>query len=295
MQRAVDELGVRPTILWLGLPTWTALDVADWLAPELLVYYCGDALTELPGLRRGIVASERAVLQRADVVFAASSALVDHCRELGADPIPVPMSIDFDASRSAREGRLPMPSELRHLSGHLIGYMGGLNSKVDVELLNAIVQAFPNDTVVVLGSVEDARFKPHPAPNFVILGERPYERIAAYLVRFDVCLIPYRLNEFTDAVNPGKLLEYLAVGRPVVSTPLREVLPFSSLVRIARSQDEFLVAIEETLRIGNTPREQEERVRRAEANGYERIAPQVIDVVEHKLLSRTDRKTGGSQ
>lgn len=291
MGRSLEHLGPRPRVLWIGLPTWTALDMADWLGHRLLVYYCGDALTDLPGLRRGIVASERALLQKADVVFAASSALVEHCRELGADPVEVPMSIDFEASRAAREGRVPAPSELRGLAGRLIGYMGGLNSKVDVELLEAVCERFPNDTLVVLGGVDDPRCRPRSAPNLVILGERPYGQIAGYLVRFDVCLIPYKLSQFTKAVNPGKLLEYLALGRPVVSTPLPEVLRFSKLVRVAGNREEFLAAIEDAFRTGNDRREQEERVRRAETHAYETVAASVIAVAERTLRSRVERGT----
>jgi glycosyltransferase involved in cell wall biosynthesis len=282
MRRAVDALGDRPTILWIGLPTWTSLDVADWLAPRLVVYYCGDAVTRLPGLRRGIVESERAVARRADVVFAASAALVEHCREMGAQAMPVPMSIDFGASRLAREGRTPIPRELVGLRGRLIGYMGGLNAKVDVELLDVVVRAFPNDTLVVLGSVEHPRYRPR-SRDVVILGERPYDQIAGYLVRFDVCLIPYVLDRFTEAVNPGKLLEYLAVGRRVVSTPLPEVLPFAPLVRIATTHEEFVAAVDEALRAGNAPHDREERVRLAEEHSFGRVTAGLIDIVDRRL------------
>lgn len=283
LRRPIASLGSARRILWIGLPTWAALDIAGLISPVLTVYYCGDALTELPGLRRSIVDSEREVVRRANVVFAASAALMDHCRELGADPIPVPMSIDFEASRAARDGRTDVPPELRGLHGRLIGYMGGLNSKVDVGSLEAVCQRFPNDTLVVLGSVEDPRFQPRPSPNLVIVGERPYGRIAEYLVRFDVCLIPYRLTEFTAAVNPAKLLEYLAVGRPVVSMRLPEVVQFSEVIRIAEDREAFLGAIAEALSAGDDPAAREQRVRRAQANAYERVGTYVIDSMERSL------------
>lgn len=286
LRRALASIRGRPIVLWLGLPTWTALDMAEWIDPEVVAYYCGDALGRLPGLRRSIVRSEEAVLRRADIVFAASSALVEHCRRHGVEPLPVPMALDLAASRSAREGTSPMPAELRGLRGRIIGYMGGLNAKVDVGLLDAVAEGFPDDTLVILGSVEDPRARPRPAPNVVILGERPHERIGAYLARFEVCLIPYVLSDFTDAVNPAKLIEYLAVGRPVVSTPLREVLPYSDVVRVARGAEAFIAAIEETLRSPDTAEDRERRVRRAEANAHERVG-ELVDGVFRRELVRT--------
>lgn len=287
---ALRSIRGRPVVLWIGLPTWTALDVATWLNPALVIYYCGDALARLPGVRRGIVRSEQAVLRRADLVFAASSALVEHCRRSGVEPIHIPMALDLTASRPAREGRVPVPPELAGLRGRIIGYMGGLNAKVDVALLDAVAARFVDDTLVILGSVEDPRYKPRAAPNVVILGERPYERIGGYLARFDVCLIPYVLSEFTDAVNPAKLIEYLAVGRPVVSTPLREVLPYSDVVRVAKGVDGFVAAVEEVLRSPDTAEERERRVQRAEENARERIGALVDDLVQRALL----RSSAGS-
>lgn len=277
------RLSGGPRILWVGLPTWTALDVANSVRPRVLVYYCGDAFTELPGLRRGIAASEREIIRRSDVVFATSRALIEHCRELGADPIAVPVGIDIRASRAARDGNTPEPPELRSLRGRKIGYMGGLNYKVDAALLDAVSARFPNDTLVVLGSVEDPRSAPRPAPNVVILGERPYGRIAEYIACFDVCLVPYRMNEYTASVSPAKLLEYLAVGRPVVSTPLPEVLAFADVVRLADTHEAFLNAIAETLGAPDDPAAREMRQRRADAHSYERLADELIAIVEGKL------------
>lgn len=276
----------RPLVYWVGLPTWAGLDLVRWLRPALTVYYCGDGFTELPGLRPGIRDSERALLAHADIVFATSHALFEHCAALGATPILVPVAIDLEASRDAREGKLPVPPELRGLRGRLIGYMGGLNYKVDVQILDAIAERFRDDTIVILGSVEDARFRPRSAPNVVILGERPYEEIGAYLARFDVCLIPYRLNEYTAGVSPAKLLEYLAVGRPVVSTSLPEVLPYRPVVRIANDREEFLNAVAEALEQEEGAQERASRVRWAARNSYESVVADLVSRVERELAAR---------
>lgn len=281
----VLRLGSGRRVLWIGLPTWAAVDLARSLAPDLIVYYCGDAFAEIPNVRQSLRESERAVIARSDVVFANSRELVRHCLALGAiDPILVPIGIDLGASSDARDGRLPVPQELRTLRGRLIGYMGGLNHKVDVALLESVARAFPQDTLVILGSVEDPRFVPR-VPNLVILGERAYEDIGAYLVRFDVCLVPYVLNEFTASVYPGKLVEYLALSRPVVSTPLPEVLPYSSVVRIAEGSEAFVRAVRDALDTPDTDEARSARIRAVERNAYERIVAEMVAIVDQRLAA----------
>jgi glycosyltransferase involved in cell wall biosynthesis len=276
----------RIRVMWVGLPTYAALDLADHVRPDVLVYYCGDAFTELPGLRRGIATSERELARRADVVFATSGSLAEHCRALGADPVLVPVAIDVGASAAAREGRTSIPAELAALRGRLIGYMGGLNYKVETAILDAVAERFADDTLVILGSVEDAASAPRARSNVVILGERPYERIHAYLARFAVGLIPYRRNEYTAGVSPAKLLEYLAVGRPVVSTGLPEVLPFADVVRIADGIEPFVQAVAEELDAADSAEQRARRQRRAEANSYERVGSELIATVERKAGAR---------
>lgn len=282
----ISRLAAR-RVLWIGLPTWAAVDLIDIVRPDLIVYYCGDAFAEVPGVRQSLQASEREVIGRSDLVIANSSALVEHCRELGArDALFVPVGIDLAASEDARAGRLAVPVELRGLPGRLIGYMGGLNHKVDLPLLEAVADAFPDDTLVVLGSVEDPRYRPRDRRNVLILGERSYDDIGAYLVRFDVCLIPYVVNEFTISVYPGKLVEYLALCRPVVATPLPEVLPYAPVVDIAGTPEAFVDAVAAALERPDTPELRAERLAWASRNSYEGLVATMVGAMEQRLAVR---------
>jgi glycosyltransferase involved in cell wall biosynthesis len=289
LRRGLGRLGGRDLVMWISLPTWAALDFAAWLQPDLLVYHCGDSFSQIAGLRRGIVESERELIRRSDVVFTHSLALAEHCRALGAEPVHVPVAIDVGASAAARRGETEPPPELRAIAGRVIGYMGGFNQKVDTALVDAVVAAFPRDTVVVLGSVEDPRFAPRPAPNLLVMGERPYDRIASYIAHFDVCIVPYRITDYTRAVSPAKLLEYLAVGRPVVSTPLPEALPYADVIEIAEATEPFLRAI---TRVLDRPDGAEARLRRqgrVEENSLERVAARFVGVLDELVRERAHR------
>lgn len=273
----------RPIVLWVALPTWVASDLVALIRPVALVYYCGDAFTQIRGLRP-IAASETDVARRADVVFATSGALADHLRELGCDPQITAHPIDIAAARAALGS--PSPPELRGMRGRIIGYMGGLNQKVDVDLLRAVARRFSADTLAVLGSIEDPDAVPRDVANVVVLGERPHAETGRFLVNFDVCLIPYRLNAFTRSVNPVKLLEYLAVGQRVVSTALPEVLPYADLIRIARTQDEFLSQIDSVLGTADTADARERRMARAAEHAHQTVSRRLLDVVEQAITSK---------
>lgn len=276
-------LGGAPMVLWVGLPNWAALDLAAILRPALLVYYCGDAFREVPGVRRGLVESESALIRRADLVFANSLALLAYCRSTGAsDARFVPIGVDLSISARVRAAAPPAPPELASAQGRIIGYMGGLNHKLDIELLDAVARAHPGDTLAVLGGIEDREHVP-TAPNVLMIGERPYEEIGRYIFHFDVGLVPYVVNEFTASVYPGKLVEYLAHGRPVVSTPLPEVMPYRDVVRIEASRAGFINAVSEALATPDTPEIMARRIAAVQKNGYEAVVGEMISAVDARM------------
>lgn len=284
LRRAAPELDGRATVSWISLPNWTTLDVTRALRPRLVVYYCGEEFAAVPQAHPSIRESERAVLAEADIVFATSRRLEMLCKQAGRDDtILAPVGVDLQAFADAAAGRLDRPADLRGLRGRVIGYLGGLNHKVDVPLLEAVVRAFPDDSVVILGSVEDPRCAPRPAPNLYVLGERRYEEIAAYLQHFDVCLIPYVRNEFTDSVCPAKLNDYLAAGRSVVSTALAEVLPFRAVIRVGDGHDAFITNVREALEEWNSERSVAARVAAAATRSYDVIVPRMLAAVEARL------------
>jgi glycosyltransferase involved in cell wall biosynthesis len=125
--------------------------------------------------------------------------------------------------------------------------MGAVFSYLDYDLLVAAARAFPQGSLILVGPLQDvhgaARLKKEP--NTVLLGPRPQERIPDYLAAFDVCLCPFRSGAVRRAVNPLKVYEYLAAGRPVVSTPLESLAqePVARWIRFAEGAEAFSSAI----------------------------------------------------
>ena len=129
----------------------------------------------------------------------------------------------------------------------VIGFMGGLGDWIDYGLLTELSRRLRGLTFVLVGPVTADTRSLARATNVHFLGEKPYRELPCYVQHFDVCLIPFRCNKLSESVNPIKLFEYLSAGKPVVSTPLPEVLPYKGVVDIEADADGFEDAIRRNL------------------------------------------------
>lgn len=280
--------GVRRghALAMITLPNWTSLDVSRALRPRLLVYYCADEFAAVPDAEPSTAESEDALLQEAHLVFVTSERLRQLCSRHGASPVFVPVGVDLDVFADAAARRLPRPAALSGLPGRVIGYLGGLNHKVDIALLEQVARTFHRDSVVVVGSVDDPRYAPRPMPNLRILAGHGHDEVPAFLQHFAVCLIPYMRSQFTDSVYPAKLHEYLAAGRPVVSTDLPEVLPFADVVRVASDAGAFITHVREALEGRDAPEAIAARVAVAARHDYGIVIPRMLGEIERRLVEK---------
>jgi glycosyltransferase involved in cell wall biosynthesis len=208
------------------------------------IYYCADEYTTFPGLRPALVAElERRLMDTVDVVVATSRALQEAKSARHPRVVYLPHAVDVEHFARACDPATPVPADLAALPRPIVGFTGLIRDLVDVEILDTIARRRPDWSVVLIGRRNfDAAPLPR-RPNLHYLGERPYAEIPGYLRGLDVCLMPYRRVPTATYMNPVKLREYLAAGKPIVSTPLPEVVQFGGLVEVAADGDEFVARI----------------------------------------------------
>jgi glycosyltransferase involved in cell wall biosynthesis len=253
--RAAQLAAVRGQIAYarrrLGLPgpaiSWFSLPVAAPLRGRLRdrnsIFYYQDRYDAFTGVDADLLRALTADLARNCTVSIATSAeLAADLRVLGAAPLLVPHGVD--AARFA--GDPAPPDDLRGLERPLVGYVGILDDYLSLDAIRAVADGLERGTVVLVGGVNtDVSLLDHP--RIARLGFRDYGAIPAYLAAFDCCLVPFRMTRLTTAVNPIKLREYLAAGRPVVSAPLPAVLEYRDVVELADGADEFSRAVARVL------------------------------------------------
>jgi glycosyltransferase involved in cell wall biosynthesis len=252
LRRLVDGLvaehAAAELILWYYTPA--ALEFTDHLEPAAIVYDCMDELSLFHGAPASLAHNEKRLLARADVVFTGGHSLYEHKRDRHHNIHPFPSSVDVPHFAQARE-LLDDPPDQADIAHPRAGFFGVIDERMNLELLEELADARPELQLVMIGpivKIDPARLPQRP--NLHWLGSKRYAELPAYLAGWDVAIMPFALNEATRFISPTKTPEYLAAGRPVVSTPIRDVVaPYghAGLAWIADTAADFAVAIDEAL------------------------------------------------
>lgn len=255
--RAVREwlgAGGDPLIVITFLPTPLARAVIAALRPALVVYYCLDRMAESsPGARRA-AHTERLLFAEADLVLVTSSLLYEAAAGSSSRVELLESGVHVRQFETALRSRAEPLEPLAGLPRPVIGYVGSIRSATDLSLLARAAELAPDLQFVLAGPLFVDVAPLAALPNVLLLDPIPHGDIARYMVRFDVGILPYSIDEFTAGIMPVKLKEYLAAGLPVVATPLPEVVSFAErhpgLVRFAADPAGFVAALREALSDG---------------------------------------------
>jgi len=209
-----------------------------------VVYDCMDELANFRFAPRDIAERERLLLQRADVVFTGGYRLFESKSRYHDNTHFFGCGVDVDHYSRARSPKTRLPAEVAGLDRPVFGYFGVIDERIDYELIARLADGCPQGTVVMVGPVVKVDPDSLPSrPNIFWLGQRSYDDLPALVKSFDVCLMPFALNESTQYINPTKTLEYMAAGKPIVSTAVPDVVrQFTPIVAVAHSIDEFIEA-----------------------------------------------------
>jgi glycosyltransferase involved in cell wall biosynthesis len=237
---------IREHVQWFYTPM--ALPIAHALPPpQACVYDCMDELSAFKGAPVALLEREAELFARADLVFTGGHALFEAKRHLHGNIHPFPSSVDRAHFAAARV-RQPDPPDQAGIAHPRLGFFGVIDERMDLRLLEAVAQARPQWQIVMLGPVTKIDEADLPRlPNIHYLGSKAYADLPKYVAGWDVALMPFAKNESTRFISPTKTPEYLAAGKPVVSTSIRDVVrPYSvnGLAHIADTPSDFVAACE---------------------------------------------------
>ncbi|MEH1915135.1 UDP-galactopyranose mutase [Nostoc sp.] len=241
------EHNINKYICWYYTPM--AIAFTRHLQPQAVVYDCMDELSAFQGASPTLKNYEAELFSRADLVFTGGQSLYESKVNQHPNVYAFPSSVDvahFGQARNVQE-----PEDQAHIPHPRLGFFGVIDERMDIELLAGIAEARPDWHLVIIGPVvkiDPANLPQHE--NIHYLGGRDYKQLPAYLAGWDLAMLPFARNESTHFISPTKTPEYLAAGRPVVSTSIRDVVrPYgeSKLVRIADTVSEFVAAAEQAM------------------------------------------------
>jgi glycosyltransferase involved in cell wall biosynthesis len=236
----------RKTILYLWRPHHElALYLIDC---DLSCYHMVDEYT-FSAIEKPLGEEEAQLISRVDQVFIHSPALLEKKGNLNPHTAFVPNGVDYRAYATAHDE----PTDLKPIPHPRIGYVGIIKTQLDLTLLSALAQRHPQWSFVFVGpqgnlvGEGDLLQKLSSMTNVYLLGGKPVSTLPAYTQHMDVCMLCYKMNDYTKFIYPLKLHEYLASGRPVVGSRIRSLEEFAHTIRLARTTDEWSQALNDML------------------------------------------------
>jgi len=243
-----------PLIAWYYTPMM--LPFSRHINPTVTVFDAMDELSKFKFAPVKLLDLEQELIDRADVVFTGGSSLYEAKKDRHDSVHCFPSSVDRAHFCKARAHQFD-PADQEDLPKPRLGFYGVIDERFDIELLDRIAEARPNWSFVMVGPVVKISEEDLPRrPNICYLGGKTYDQLPSYLSGWDVALMPFAMNESTQFISPTKTPEYLAGGKPVVSTPIKDVVRhYGHLegVKIASTAEEFVEACEQALELSRNP------------------------------------------
>jgi len=275
LNKLTKHLGSEKPIFWIYLPTWTVLKCVRRIPHQLLVYNSIDALDAGPdGVSRNYAIAEAEILKRADLVLTTSETLYQEKLPHNKNTHWVPSGVDdswFNACDPA--------DDITYLPGPRIGFFGAIDHRLDLDLIADLAKKYGDWTFVLIGTVRGDVSILQNKKNVHFLGPKPHSQLASYVSGLDVVFLPYVLDDFTRHIQPAKLYECLALGKPVVATSLPSLETFDGLVSLVEGVVAFGQALADAI-TEDKPELQEERREVARANSWGRRYQEILTLVK---------------
>ncbi|RZJ24383.1 MAG: glycosyltransferase family 1 protein, partial [Flavobacterium sp.] len=211
---------------------------------DTVVYDCMDELSLFKGAPQALIDQEKYLLASADIVFTGGKSLYESKKQMHKNVYCFPSSVDEAHFAKAANG-IAVPADIAGISSPIVGYFGVIDERIDLELIRETAQKLPRISFVMIGplaKIDDADLpREH---NIQYLGMKSYEELPGYLKAFSIAMMPFALNDATKFISPTKTLEYMAAGKPIISTKIKDVeRDYSHCVSLVETPAEFCAAI----------------------------------------------------
>jgi len=311
-QKVVDKLNQvlekinmpeKIRILWSCFPMFVdyfsaegeSTSGGDGIKADLKVFDTVDNWIEHPSFIRykeRLKSNYQIIAQKSDLIFTVSKNLIDFFHDLGRDEdvFWIPNGVDVN---HFSKSKFEMPKDLQKIPQPIIGYVGVIQQRADLDLLEYLAEKNPDKSFVLIGPLWPVYFRKLRRPaieikklkkykNIYLLGRKPYQISPAYIKNFDVAISPHRLDAFIKYTNSLKVLEYLACGRPVVTTPPSGVERFSHLIYIAQDYQDFNKKLNQAIKDDSTEL-REKRIENMKEQDWGLRIKRMIKLIKSKL------------
>lgn len=278
---AMILLGFKKPIFYVGCAP--AFEVVKKLNRQYLIYERTDLFEEMPGANKPYISSlDDQLTTSADLVLYVNTALWKQGIQKNKNSLLIGHGVDFELFANAAASK-HIPEDIARIPRPIIGFFGDISDKTsDMALLEFAAEKLPNMSFVFVGTISADISSLMRFRNVHFLGPKPYEQVPLYGKEFDVAIMPWNRSRWIEFCNPIKIKEYLALGKPVVSTYYSEIEPYSGLVYIAKDYDAFVSCIRNAAD-ERDPAKQQERRERVRNETWDSKVAQIKVIIEKDL------------
>lgn len=289
LKRKLRRMGMENSILWIYTPD--AVVLAGRLGEKLLCYDCVDNYASQPWYQKNfkdIDKDELELLKKADLVFTSSKNLYKDKRKYNSQTYLVYNVGDYNHFIKATYPETKIPEDIKQIPKPIVGFIGAIDDyKLDIELLSYLARRRADWSIVLIGpggvggkEIDVSVLKSYK--NIYFLEKRKYEILPNYIKGFDICIIPYKSNEYTESCFPLKFFEYLATGKPVVVSGLPELERFTPLIKVAKDKEEFSSSVQEVLKT-DSEKDKQRRIEIAKKNTWDEKIKTITEIITENL------------
>lgn len=254
-----------------------------------VVYDCVDEISAFPRFdtpekKKKIIALEQMVLDKTSFVFATTRNLAENKKKFNPGTFYVPNVAEFDMFHKVATDDLTIPEDIQKIQKPVLGYIGALGSyRINFNLINYLSQRYPEWNIVLIGPIGEMSIDNRlmRRDNLTCLGTKAYDQLPNYIKAFDVCLLPYAKNPYTEFSFPLKFWEFMATGKPIVATDIPAFEEFESLIPVCHSNEEFATAVKKCLKEKdpNSPK----RIEAAKSNTWQKRIGTMMEHINEYL------------
>lgn len=291
LENLISSHDLGTPVVWLYTPS--ALPLLQRLDAKTIIYDCIEE-PAAPGEAAGeLEAREHSLLKLADLVFTGGPSLFRHKQALHENVHSLPSSVDKEHFAAVGPG-IDHPEQAM-LARPRFGFFGLIDQRFDPVAVSLLADAHREWQIVLVGPIANIDLRSLPRrPNIHYMGERPYAELPQFISGWDVCLLPFAVNAATRFVSPAKVLEYMAAGKPIVTTALPDVVePFGHIVHVGRHAQSFVAACERALGEPMAIREKRVAMMRnvVKATSWDATAEKMLSLVEEVAHRQQKRRT----
>lgn len=239
----MKHLEIATPVLWFYAPMYS--QVIENIPHSLIIFDCMDELKAFKGAPPALLDNEKYLLSKADIVFTGGKSLYDSKKKVHNNVYCFPSSVDRNHFAQSLDKNTNIPEDIANLKKPTIGFYGVIDERIDLELLQNIAKKLPKVSFVMIGPVVKINEADLPRlHNIHYLGAKKYDELPRYLKGIDIAFMPFALNESTKFISPTKTLEFMAALKPIISTPIYDIVrDYKNEVVIVSTAIEFIQAI----------------------------------------------------